>query len=144
MIILSKWGFYNNDIKQNDCGCCSQKEACNDKCFFNYEYPEYQQGPTGPGGLPGLPGPAGPQGAVGETGPTGPQGAASAAGATGPTGPEGAVGETGPTGPQGETGGVLNYADFYCLMPPDNAATIAPGTDVRFPQNGPVSRHLSL
>lgn len=26
-------------------------------------------------------------------------------------------------------------------MPPDNAATIAPGTDVSFPQDGPNSNH---
>lgn len=49
-----------------------------------------------------------------------------------PTGP------TGATGPVGETG-VLNYADFYALMTPDNAATVAPGTDVSFPQDGPNS-----
>lgn len=54
-------------------------------------------------------------------------------GPTGPTGP------TGATGPQGETGGVLNFADFYALMPPDNTATVAPGTDVSFPQDGPNS-----
>lgn len=70
------------------------------------------------------------KGATGETGPTGPQGAT---GATGPAGPQGATGATGPAG------GVLNYADFYALMPPDNAATVAPGTDVSFPQDGPVS-----
>lgn len=57
----------------------------------------------------------------------------------GPTGPQGVTGETGPTGPQGATGGILNYADFYALMPPDNAATVAPGTDVSFPQDGPNS-----
>jgi len=34
---------------------------------------------------------------------------------------------------------VLNFADFYALMPPDNAATVAPGTDVSFPQDGPSS-----
>ena len=34
---------------------------------------------------------------------------------------------------------MLNYADFYALMPPDNAATVAPGTDVSFPQDGPSS-----
>jgi len=34
---------------------------------------------------------------------------------------------------------VLNYADFYALMPPDNSATVAPGTDVSFPQDGPNS-----
>lgn len=43
------------------------------------------------------------------------------------------------TGPQGEAGGVLNFADFYALMPPDNAATVAPVTDVSFPQDGPIS-----
>ena len=45
----------------------------------------------------------------------------------------------GSVGPQGPVGGVLNYADFYALMPPDNAATVAPGTDVSFPQDGPNS-----
>ena len=60
-------------------------------------------------------------------------------GEVGATGPTGATGAIGPTGPQGEAGGVLNYADFYALMPPDNAATVAPGTDVSFPQDGPNS-----
>jgi hypothetical protein len=31
------------------------------------------------------------------------------------------------------------FADFYALMPPDNAATVAVGTDVQFPQDGPTS-----
>lgn len=57
----------------------------------------------------------------------------------GPAGPQGPIGETGPVGPQGPAGGVLNFADFYALMPPDNAATVAPGTDVSFPQDGPNS-----
>ena len=59
-----------------------------------------------------------------------------------PTGLRGRRGPRGPAGPAGETGpagGVLNYADFYALMPPDNAATVAPGTDVSFPQDGPNS-----
>ena len=43
-----------------------------------------------------------------------------------------------PTGPSG-SGGVLNYADFYVLMPPDNSVTVAPNTDVSFPQDGPNS-----
>ena len=30
-------------------------------------------------------------------------------------------------------------ADFFALMPPDNSATVAPGTDVSFPQDGPNS-----
>ena len=66
---------------------------------------------------------------MGPTGPTGIQGPQGLTGATGPTGP------TGPTG----AGGILNFADFYALMPPDNAATVAPGTDVSFPQDGPNS-----
>ena len=48
------------------------------------------------------------------------------------------MGPQGPAGADG-VGGVLNYADFYALMPPDNAATVAPGTDVSFPQDGPNS-----
>ena len=78
----------------------------------------------------GATGPAGPQGPVGETGATGPQGP------TGPVGPQGPIGETGPQGPAGT---VLAFADFYALMPPDNAATVAPGEDVDFPQDGPNS-----
>lgn len=49
------------------------------------------------------------------------------------------MGETGPVGSQGPAGGVLNFADFYALMPPYNSATVAPGTDVSFPQDGPNS-----
>ena len=94
------------------------------------------QGPTGAAGPIGPRGPIGPQGPVGETGPVGPQGPI---GETGPIGPQGPVGETGPAGPQGIPGGVLSYADFYALMPPDNAATVAPGTDVSFPQNGAIA-----
>lgn len=73
---------------------------------------------------------------MGVTGPTGPSG-----GPTGATGPQGLVGAIGPTGPTGAAGvgGILNFADFYALMPPDNAATVAPGTDVSFPQDGPNS-----
>ena len=41
--------------------------------------------------------------------------------------------------PPGPAGGVLGFADFFALMPPDNAATVAPGTDVSFPQDGPNS-----
>ncbi|MBR2053290.1 MAG: collagen-like protein, partial [Clostridia bacterium] len=95
--------------------------------------PVGETGPVGPQGPVGETGPVGPQGPVGETGPIGPQGSI---GATGPAGPQGPVGETGPAGP---AGGVLNYADFYALMPGDNAATVAPGTDVSFPQDGPNS-----
>ena len=100
------------------------------------------QGPAGPIGLTGPQGPvgdtgpAGPQGPAGDTGPAGPQGPV---GETGPAGPQGPAGDTGEQGPQGLPGGVLSYADFYALMPPDNSATVAPGTDVSFPQNGPIA-----
>lgn len=60
-------------------------------------------------------------------------------GPEGPQGPQGPAGETGAQGPQGLPGGVLSYAEFYALMPPDNSATVAPGTDVSFPQNGPIA-----
>lgn len=56
-----------------------------------------------------------------------------------PSVPRAPAGELGPIGPQGPAGGVLNYADFYALMPGDNSATVAPGTDVRFPQDDPNS-----
>ena len=102
------------------------------------------QGPTGsqgPIGATGPQGPAGPAGAIGATGPQGPigeTGATGPIGATGATGPQGPIGPQGPVGPQGPAGTVLSFADFYALMPPDNAAPIAPGADVAFPQNGPV------
>jgi len=35
------------------------------------------------------------------------------------------------------------YADFFSLMPPDNAATVATGGSVEFPQDGPVSGTIS-
>ena len=76
------------------------------------------------------------QGPQGPAGPRGPQGPAGPRGLQGPQGP---AGETGSVGPAGPAGGLLNYADFYALMPGDNAATVAPGTDVSFPQDGPNS-----
>ena len=92
-----------------------------------------QQGATGPRGLPGppgigIPGPAGVAGPPGAAGPQGPQGE---------PGPAGAQGIQGPIGPQGLPGGVLAFADFYALMPPDNAVPVAPGSDVDFPNDGP-------
>lgn len=60
-------------------------------------------------------------------------------GPAGPAGSPGPAGAPGPTGPQGPAGSVLDFADFFALMPPDNAATVAPGTDVSFPQDGPIS-----
>jgi hypothetical protein len=100
--------------------------------------PEGDTGATGPAGPAGadstIPGPTGPTGPPGETGPIGPAGADSTV--AGPTGPQGATGNTGPTG---APGGVIAFADFFALMPPDNSATVASGTDVFFPQDGPSS-----
>ena len=114
-------------------------------------------GATGPQGLIGPTGATGPQGLIGPTGPTGSTGAPGVTGATGATGPQGLIGSTGPqgvtgdvgpagatgatgaTGTTGPAGSISDFADFYALMPPDNAATVAPGTDVSFPQDGPNS-----
>ena len=104
--------------------------------------PAGPQGPQGIAGIQGpmgLTGPAGPQGPAGETGATGPQGPIGLTGPAGPQGPQGPVGATGATGPQGPAGTVLGFADFYALMPGDNAAPIAAGEDVAFPQDGPNS-----
>ena len=35
--------------------------------------------------------------------------------------------------------GIFALSDFFALMPGDNSATVAPGTPVMFPQNGPTS-----
>ncbi len=74
--------------------------------------------------------------------PPGPQGPIGPRGPQGPIGPRGLTGATGPQGPAG-VGGVLNYADFYALMPPDNTATVAPGTDVSFPRVGADAFNLA-
>jgi hypothetical protein len=34
---------------------------------------------------------------------------------------------------------VLSYADFYALVPPDNADPIIPGDDIAFPRNGVIA-----
>ena len=123
-------GFQNNC--NNDCNnnpiCCNDKD--DNPCVFC---------PPGPQGPAGETGPVGPQGPAGEAGPVGPQGPMGERGPVGPQGPRGFRGLTGPQGPSGPPGGVLGYADFYALMPPDNSATVAPGTDVSFPQNGPIA-----
>ncbi len=138
---------------QNGCNNCSNKPTCCDDqdknpCVFcppGPRGPRGEIGPVGPQGPRGFQGLPGPQGPTGETGPAGPQGPAGEAGPQGPAGeagPQGPAGETGsqgPQGPRGLPGGVLGYADFYALMPPDNSATVAPGTDVSFPQNGSIA-----
>ncbi|MBR1701832.1 MAG: collagen-like protein, partial [Lachnospiraceae bacterium] len=101
--------------------------------------PAGEQGPPGPAGEQGLPGPAGQQGPPGPAGQQGPPGPAGEQGPPGPAGEQGPPGPAGEQGPPGPAGGVINYADFYALMPPDNSASVAPGTDVSFPQDGPTS-----
>jgi hypothetical protein len=39
---------------------------------------------------------------------------------------------------------LLDYADFFALMPPDNAATVSPGSPVEFPQDGPISASATI
>jgi len=104
-------------------------------------------GPPGPsGGPPGPPGPAGPQGPIGPIGlpgllgPVGPIGPIGLPGPLGPIGPIGIQGLVGPIGPIGLPGlnGSYSSAYFFALMPGDNTATIAPGADLSFPQNGPI------
>jgi hypothetical protein len=98
-------------------------------------------------GFAGLPGPEGPRGAEGPAGPKGSTGASGSEGPTGSEGPKGSAGSVGPegaTGPQGPTGpeglpGLPAYAEFYALMPPNNAVTVGAGMPVEFPQNGPTS-----
>ena len=142
------------------CGCCSNVPGPQGPT--GPQGPAGAQGPIGPRGPQGIAGPVGPQGPVGAAGPTGPQGPAGEVGPAGPQGPigltgatgpageigpvgpqgpvgsTGATGATGPAGPQGPAGTVLAYADFFALMPGDNADAVAPGADISFPQTGPV------
>lgn len=106
--------------------------------------PTGSTGPQGSPGAPGLQGDQGPQGEQGTQGPAGAQGATGSrgsAGLAGATGPAGTQGATGPAGTQGLPGatGSGDAALFFALMPGDNPATVAPGADVAFPQNGPTT-----
>lgn len=98
----------------------------------------------GPAGMPGPVGPAGPSGGpAGSEGPTGAQGPVGAIGLLGPQGPAGLQGPPG-------FGGVLDYAEFFALMPGENAASVAVGGRVEFLQNNPsnpvggISRYFGL
>ena len=97
------------------------------------------QGPIGPAGGLGPQGPIGPSGGpIGPIGLTGPQGE------QGPIGPSGGpIGPAGEQGPIGPAGGTLEFANFFALMPPDNAATVAAGEAVDFPQDGPASGSIT-
>lgn len=102
------------------------------------------QGPAGSAGVAGATGPAGangPQGVIGNngaTGATGPGATGAASMVAGPTGLTGLTGATGPAGPTGSSSSFA-FADFFALMPGENAATVGIGTDVAFPQNGSSS-----
>lgn len=76
------------------------------------------------------------RGPRGKRGPRGFRGHRGRHGVTGPTGPIGLTGATGATG--ASLGGAISFGDFFALMPPDNAATVAVGAPVLFPETGPV------
>jgi hypothetical protein len=103
------------------------------KISWSITGPAGARGAQGPVGADGATGSAGAKGADGAAGPTGPDGA------RGPAGPDGARGADGARGPVGPAGadGVSEFAEFFAIAPPDNSTTVAPGTDVSFPQNGP-------
>ena len=111
-------------------------------------------GATGAAGTPGVggaPGATGATGAVGSTGAAGATGAAGtpgaggATGAAGPTGADGATGAAGATGATGATGpiGPAQFAEFFALAPPDNAAPVSIGGAVDFPQDGPEDGNIA-
>jgi hypothetical protein len=79
------------------------------------------------------------RGPRGKTGRRGQIGLVGSAGASGPAGVAGASGPAGATGPAGSS----DFAEFYALMPPDNAATVAPGDAVQFPRDGPTSGDIT-
>lgn len=72
------------------------------------------------------------KGSKGDTGTIGPQGL------VGPIGPTGNTGTTGPAGPIGPPSVFLGAAEFFAMMPTDNTAPIATGSDIAFPQDGPA------
>jgi hypothetical protein len=130
----------HNNSPNNHSGSRGSKNS--GQCITCPPGPTGATGPQGPPGANGSNGATGPQGPPGTPG--GPQGPPGNNGATGPQGPPGNTGATGPAGPPGANGtngmnGVLDFADFYALMPPDNAATVGAGADVSFPRNGPSS-----
>ncbi len=90
-------------------------------------------GTDGTNGDPGVDGTDGTNGDPGTDGTNGDPGADGTDGAQGPQGDPGTDGAQGAPGPAG----FFEYAEFYARMPGDNAATVAIGADMVFPQNGP-------
>lgn len=75
-------------------------------------------------------------------------GAAAIPGVAGPSGAPGIAGAAGAQGIQGISGipgapGILDFADYYALMPTDNPLAIPPGSAVEFPQNGSSNGSIS-
>jgi hypothetical protein len=97
------------------------------------------QGTPGTPGTPGLQGVPGTPGTAGANGTNGTPGAAGTNGTNGTPGVQGDPGIQGPAGPAGS----FQYAEFYAVMPSDNAATVASGTALLFPQDGPNSGLIS-
>lgn len=93
------------------------------------------QGFQGFQGLRGFQGFQGDQGIQGFQGDQGLQGI--------PGGDQGYQGDQGPQGDQGDqglpglVGATLGAADFYAIMPGDNATAVAAGANVEFPNDGP-------
>jgi hypothetical protein len=96
------------------------------------------EGAEGPKGSTGEVGAEGAEGPKGSTGEVGAEGAEGPKGSTGEVGPKGSEGPSGPAGPEGPVAPPV-FAEFYALMPPDNAATVGAGIPVEFPQTGPTT-----
>jgi hypothetical protein len=68
-------------------------------------------------------------------------------GEKGETGDQGYVGLRGPTGYTGERGyaqGILDYAEFYAMMPDNNPDLVDPGEAVDFPNDGPSAPYTGI
>jgi len=119
------------NIGNDHCGCnscdCDECSLSRSRSFSS------ESNSRGGGGTCNCP--PGPTGATGLQGPPGIQGTQGVQGNPGPVGPPGANGTPGTNG----TNGVIDFADFYALMPGDNAATVGAGADVEFPRDGPSS-----
>ncbi len=75
-------------------------------------------------------------------------GAQGIAGVAGPAGAPGIAGAAGAAGIQGISGipgapGLLDFSDFFALMPGDNPATIAGGAPILFPQSGSTTGSIT-
>lgn len=69
-------------------------------------------------------------------------------GVAGPAGAPGIAGAAGDQGVQGVPGipgapGILDFSDFFALMPGDNAATVAADSAVLFPQDGSTNGSIA-